>query len=168
MKSHSKKMNCKSGCFQCCEAEFSVFSGEAALIVAWFQTLNAEKRSELQDQWQAEPMSNKPKCAFLVSGACSVYEARPVICRTQGAPLCVIDEVKKTKELTACFLNFEGGEAIPKDQNSWFDLNRLTELQVIAENFFSKNNELTEKLSTLVNEEKRIPLRALNAFLSTL
>ena len=163
---NSRKMACKDGCSKCCEAEFSVFAGEASLILQWFQDLPSEQKSHLKQYW-SNPKP-KPSCAFLFSGTCTIYQARPTICRTQGAPLCVNDEIKKTKSLTACDLNFDGGGAIPKSPEDWFDLNRLTELQSIAEQFFIRSGSLPDALKPLLDQEGRVPLKSLRAFLVSL
>ena len=47
----------------------------------------------------------KSSCTFLVDGACTVYEARPVICRTYGLPSLQRNE-KSEAEISWCELNF--------------------------------------------------------------
>jgi Fe-S-cluster containining protein len=43
-------------------------------------------------------------CPFLVNHRCVIYDARPIICRTQGLPLLYMGE--EEWELSACELNF--------------------------------------------------------------
>jgi hypothetical protein len=162
---YSSQMACASGCASCCAAEFSVHPGEAALILDEFMGLEKSARQELREAWS----KNRPgTCAFLVDNRCTTYPSRPVICRTQGAPLCTSDEVSRTKRITACPLNFNGGDSIPSKPEDWFELNRLTELQSVAEHFFEKTLGIPETLRPLLDSEKRIPLRKLRDLLASL
>jgi Fe-S-cluster containining protein len=88
---------CKKGCDLCCQRKFSVSAVEAYNIASLFRQLPAAVQRAVR----------KPKasCAFLVNGACSVYEARPVICRTYGLPSLHRNE-KTEAEISWCELNF--------------------------------------------------------------
>lgn len=162
---YESEMRCASGCASCCGAEFSIHPGEAALILEEFTGLEDSVRGSLREAWTR----NRPgTCAFLVADQCTTYGSRPVICRTQGAPLCTSDEVTRTKRITACSLNFQGGESLPSNPEDWFELNRLTELQSVAEHFFEKTIGIPEALLPLLDSEKRIPLRKLRDLLTRL
>ncbi|MGZ3809289.1 MAG: YkgJ family cysteine cluster protein, partial [Bacteriovorax sp.] len=84
-------------------------------------------------------------CAFLYDDRCTIYEARPVICRTQGAPLFLQEE----NVLDYCPLNFKEGDP-PKED--WLNLDRLNTLL----SFAAKTSGL----------EKRITLKKLKQELS--
>ena len=157
----SPQMKCGSGCSQCCLAEFSIFSGEASLVIEWFTGLSDEEKRSLREKWQKEAKG----CAFLRNQLCTIYEARPIICRTQGAPLRLTKENKKEvrEEIDACPLNFTAG--IPKDRTQWLDLDRLTHLQVIAEEFSKKNGLILAEIQPFCDENGRIPLRTLQKIL---
>ncbi len=158
-------MLCASGCASCCAAEFSIHPGEAALILEHFLELEDSAQKRLRESWgQSRPGT----CAFLVDNRCTTYESRPVICRTQGAPLCTSDELARTKRITACTPNFNGGETLPSRPEDWFELNRLTELQSVAEQFFEKTLGIPEPLRPLLDSENRIPLRKLRDLLARL
>jgi len=162
---YGSQMNCGSGCASCCAAEFSIHPGEAALILEQFLELRDSARHDLKQTWgRARPGT----CAFLVDDRCTTYESRPVICRTQGAPLCTSDEMARTKRITACPLNFNQGESLPSQPEDWFELNRLTELQSVAEQFFEKTLGIPEPLRPLLDAENRIPLRMLRELLARL
>jgi uncharacterized protein len=67
-------LSCKRGCDACCVGGLSVLPVEAALIEALRTRPPAHQREGM--------------CAFLDDdGACTVYEARPVLCRTHGLAL---------------------------------------------------------------------------------
>ena len=165
---HSAQMVCASGCSKCCHAEFSVFLGEALLIYEWFKNINPSEREAIQKQWLEREQKNT--CAFLRNDRCTIYESRPVICRTQGAPLAFIENHSKkadeiVKIVDVCPLNFNEAKSIPSSPEDWFDLDRLTQLQAIAEKFIENKFSIPEILNALKNSEHRIPLRKLQQLL---
>lgn len=77
-----EKTNCKKGCSQCCMVSLSIFQVEADNIRSWFQNLSLERKSAIKSAWKKE--STPMACSFLKDDACTIYEARPLICRSQG------------------------------------------------------------------------------------
>ena len=56
--------------------------------------------------------SNQPvACPLLVEDRCSIYESRPLICRTQGLPL-LLEAEDGEAEIDFCPLNFTAPDAI--------------------------------------------------------
>lgn len=163
---NDSQMVCGSGCSKCCHAEFSIFLGEALLIYRWFQTLSEEQKNKAFADWREKP--HEKACQFLRNHQCTIYESRPIICRTQGAPLSFSAEKKGeiTKTVDCCPLNFDAGKSVPKTQKDWFDLDRLASLQVIAENYVLKNFEIPAELKAICDENERIPLRSLHLLLT--
>src|SRR5712691_5541470 len=88
---------CRKGCDLCCQRKFSISGVEAYNVAALFRQLPAGVQQAVRKQ--------KSSCTFLVDGACSVYEARPVICRTYGLPSLHRNE-KAEAEISWCELNF--------------------------------------------------------------
>lgn len=91
---HKVLSQCKSGCARCCYADLSVFEVEAQNIRNWFSILPQNEKSLLREKWsvpQKEALTfqneQQKSCVFLHDEKCSIYEARPLICRTQGLPL---------------------------------------------------------------------------------
>jgi Fe-S-cluster containining protein len=85
---------CRSGCARCCYTDISVLEVEAENVRRWFRTLRPDARRAKLRAWTAPDaraldFHDRPAraCAFLVNDACTIYEARPLICRTQGLPL---------------------------------------------------------------------------------
>jgi uncharacterized protein len=85
---------CQKGCSRCCYVDLSVFELEANNIRAWFRTLPSGQQNELIEKWN--PPANQTEnffgkivsaCPFLSNESCTIYEARPLICRTQGLPM---------------------------------------------------------------------------------
>jgi len=86
-------LSCKPGCADCC-VKFSVLPLEAAII--------AERLSG-----RVPPLTTtEGQCCFLENNLCSIYNIRPIICRTQGLPIGYIDEERGAIEVSCCPLNF--------------------------------------------------------------
>ena len=139
---YSSEMRCGLGCSRCCVANLSVFPVEAQVIEDWYFALEPETRQELRNLWTSDvkvSVRNSPStCTFLVENACTIYEVRPAVCRTQGLPLKVasddglVDTDEEKFELSLCELNFPDENKIP-NPTEWLDLERLNTLLVIAQ-----------------------------------
>ena len=93
---HSKQMQCKKGCDMCC-MEYSI------LPIEFYSILNDLKESKLTPETSAEAKDDE--CIFLKNHVCTIYNQRPIICRTHGLPLLFMNENNEW-ELSACELNF--------------------------------------------------------------
>ncbi len=96
---HSSNMACKKGCDKCC-LNFDVFPIEFDYIKQQLEALYPDVLS------QSAPNEMGEKCFFLKDHQCSIYEARPIICRTHGYPLLYMNEEGDQWELSHCELNF--------------------------------------------------------------
>ena len=85
---------CKAGCAYCCSVQVQVLAPEILHVLDYLRrTRTKSQLAELEGQVAAlddrihglssteRAKSNVP-CALLVDGNCSVYEARPIICRS--------------------------------------------------------------------------------------
>jgi Fe-S-cluster containining protein len=134
------QMQCRRGCSMCCSQMFSISSLEAAVIAEAVAALPDAAREQLQARASryldeatragvvetagAEPsVSPRPgvrlPCPALEDDACTLYGARPIICRKWGIP---VFDPSKPDRLHACELNFRAGDAI--------DAGELVERQV--------------------------------------
>jgi Fe-S-cluster containining protein len=89
-------IHCSKGCTSCCISELTVCSIEAHYMkmAVPHKTLNASN-------------ANESSCIFLTDSECSIYEYRPIVCRTQGLPLLYEGEKdNQEKELSVCEKNF--------------------------------------------------------------
>ena len=93
---HHKHMKCKKGCDLCC-IDFSIFPIEYHFILNEIEKQIA--KPELNENL------NGITCAFLKNHACSIYNHRPIMCRTHGFPLIYANDDNEY-ELSACELNF--------------------------------------------------------------
>jgi Fe-S-cluster containining protein len=99
---------CRAGCDSCCHQRFSVFEVEAAPIreaLAQLARTDPELRRRVRERGRDEQLR---ACALLVDGRCTVYEQRPLICRSHGLPIAVreSDEPGSALRLDHCPLNF--------------------------------------------------------------
>ncbi len=78
---YGEYISCIKGCDQCCILE-SVFPIDA------FAIYNAVESGEIDNETLNFDETPR-KCVFLNDGLCSIYSARPVICRTHGYPVLV-------------------------------------------------------------------------------
>ena len=128
-------LQCRRGCTACCSQLFDITLLEAAYISRHLRTLPLEKQAELRRRAEAyRPQRQKllagrarerwaqqvegrlpleglrlPCPALDPDGACSIYEARPLVCRKFGMPLY---NPRRPGVLGACELNFSTGEQI--------------------------------------------------------
>lgn len=137
-------MKCSQGCSTCCIDELSIFSWEAAIITDWFYDLDPQEKAKWKKS-QAMParpvgQSQENACAFLHEGACTIYEARPSLCRTQGMAMQYLDDQKKVKR-DWCPLNFtEGSQCGPPSPEDDLNLENLNKMLAQAQIIYDKGN----------------------------
>jgi len=100
-KMHVTVISCGPGCASCC-LPFSVLPIEAACVQEAIDALSPADHNTLRHNLSKDTEG----CPLLINDLCSIYAARPVICRTQGLPLAYVDEELETIEVSACPLNF--------------------------------------------------------------
>lgn len=115
----NKQLQCGPGCDGCC-MPFSVLPIEAAMIAEVVIT----RRVCVESCGEG--------CRLLNDGLCTIYEMRPVICRTQGLPLAYVDEEAGTIEVSACPLNFPDEYPLSHEELFYMDSfnGRLAQLNV--------------------------------------
>ncbi len=130
---YGDKIQCRKGCSKCCSQIFKITLIDAYIIQDHIRALPRERREELQQKARdyltnlpltggekehtagmfAEGVSvvteEVPCPALGTEGECTIYEARPVICRRFGMP---IYDYKNPQNVHACELNFADGDEI--------------------------------------------------------
>lgn len=128
---HGARIQCRSGCSDCCGQVFQITEPEAARISLHVKTMPESEQQELAaraapylhqraglfdgaETWEsAMPVGARLPCPALgTQGQCRIYEARPIICRKFGVP--VLNPRRGT--VTACELNFKAGDPIEDGQ----------------------------------------------------
>ncbi len=112
---YSRHLACRAGCAGCCHHHLSVFAVEAEEARAAVEALPAPIRARVEEQAreviEREDRGEPVACPLLVDDRCSIYESRPLICRTQGLPL-LIEADDGEREVDFCPLNFTGTGAV--------------------------------------------------------
>lgn len=129
---YGEKIQCKKGCSKCCSQIFRITPYDGWIISEHVKTLPETRKNELKQKaleyvetlpqtkgeyQQGEEvlvqnpsdLSGIPCPALGTEGECTIYEARPVICRRFGMP---IYDYKNPANAHACELNFKDGEEI--------------------------------------------------------
>lgn len=113
-------MRCGAGCSDCCGHHLTVSLVEAESIARTLATRDAGTRARLATRAAGLPEGEGPCPALEEDGRCAVYEGRPLVCRSHGAPmyvgsasLPVLADVLKEAEgegegavIKCCHLNF--------------------------------------------------------------
>lgn len=92
-----------------------MFAVEAATLREAIEALPKETRPVIERQAreviECEAGNQPVACPLLVKDRCSIYESRPLICRTQGLPL-LLEAEDGAQEVDFCPLNFTAPDAI--------------------------------------------------------
>ncbi|MEP7337508.1 MAG: YkgJ family cysteine cluster protein [Acidobacteriota bacterium] len=112
---YARHLACRAGCSGCCHHHLSVFAVEAAAVREAIEALPKETGAAIEQQAREvieREAGNQPvACPLLVEDRCSIYESRPLICRTQGLPL-LLEAEDGEAEIDFCPLNFTAPDAI--------------------------------------------------------
>ncbi len=132
---HNSDMKCGVGCDSCCQTSRSVLPVEGSFILKALRRLDGDFRGKLSGFAQ----DNLNVCPLLLGGVCSIYESRPVICRTHGLPLLV--DTGEEIGVDYCRSNFaERDHAEPFDGPEVLDTLELNaDLRRINEKFIGSN-----------------------------
>ena len=113
---------CRLGCDGCCR-HLSLFPVEAAALAA-------EIRERTREAAEDGP------CPLLKDGACLLYGARPLICRTHGLPL--LGRRDGERFIDYCPENFKGMESLPA--SAIIDLETLNATLAAVNRLFVKES----------------------------
>lgn len=126
---YAAHLTCRAGCSSCCHHHLSVFNVEAANLHKAVAALAEETRARVARQARVvkarQAAGEAVACPLLVDDRCSIYEARPLICRTQGLPL-LIEAEDGAPEVDFCPLNFVTSGAVDDlDEDNLVPLNAI-------------------------------------------
>jgi Fe-S-cluster containining protein len=150
---HRNRFACQAGCYGCCKSQLSVFSVEARYIEAW---LNAHPEAVRKIEERSAMLNDPDFCNFLdKEGGCTIYEARPVICRSHGLPVALGDGEPEqsvlTKQRDVCPLNFKGVDLDSLDDRDVMSLEHVnTLLSLINRAFDGSHGDERVRLDRLI------------------
>ena len=133
---HSAHIACAKGCAgNCCRIHLSVYPVEALSLAMALQQLAPDIQDRIQHK--ARLTNSFGPCPLLEGGACLMYDARAVICRTHGLPL--LSEYRGHRSVGFCGKNFKHLSPIPEEDI--INLTRLNKtLAEINQRFVSEVN----------------------------
>lgn len=145
---YASHLTCRAGCSGCCHHHLSVFSVEAAHVRRAVAALPAETRARVAQQARLvnarEAAGAAVACPLLVDDRCSIYEARPLICRTQGLPLLIAAE-DGAQEVDFCPLNFVAPGAVDDlDEDNLAPLDALNWQLAVINLQYERANEIAD------------------------
>lgn len=128
-----ESLACRKGCDGCCRLRRTAFAVEIAAIRHHVSTLDDERQAALRARVASPAVQAAERCVFLdADGACAVYAARPIICRTHGPAV-----TSAESGVVWCELNFAG---VPDAQvpqvappGSVLDLDRINALLTVVD-----------------------------------
>jgi hypothetical protein len=150
----SADLACRPGCHDCCRVELDLLPVEAARVAQHLRSLDEASRQAIRARAGAIGA-----CVMLdAEGVCSIYPARPIVCRTEGHaldhPSGLIPEdairARAHGDVTWCPLNYV--EAMPGPD----DVLTVERLETLL---FVVNRRFAAQAGT--DPEKRTPLRDL-------
>jgi len=126
---YSNHLVCRAGCSGCCHHHLSVFAVEAQEARTAIESLPDPIRDRVEEQAREvikrEAQGSPVSCPLLIDDRCSIYQSRPLICRTQGLPL-LIEAEDGEQEVDFCPLNFtEAGAVDDLDEDHLAPLDAL-------------------------------------------
>ncbi|MCK3684851.1 YkgJ family cysteine cluster protein [Maribellus sp. YY47] len=133
-KEHKNHLMCKAGCDLCC-MDYSIFP------VEFYHIRNRLKESNYLHT--VPPTNDEESCVFLKDHQCTIYEERPIICRTHGLPLLFQNE-DGDWVLSACELNFTD-----------FDMDEFTDKNTFPQDKFNSQLFMLNKEFISNFEEKK-------------
>lgn len=122
-------ITCHAGCSSCC-LPISVFPVEAAAMIEAAGRLPLAELQQLKQylvQWVAGDV-----CPLLADGRCLLYQARPIICRTHGLPILLVED--GGRRVDVCPRNCQGLDHLPGE--AVLDLERLNTMLVAVNTLY--------------------------------
>lgn len=101
------EIHCRKGCDSCCR-HFSIFWVEAVNLARAARRLPQQKLLALRRK--AQSLGEQDSCPLLEDGACLLYDARPIICRSHGLP--ILTRFQENHVIDFCPRNFTKTDSI--------------------------------------------------------
>lgn len=130
---HPEHLSCDRGCYDCCDVRLTITGVEAAAVRGAWLALPQERRDEVRATWREDATA----CAALDrQGRCAVYEGRPLVCRSHGVPVRMIERADGKRGLPVldvCFRNFTDGGPEAADADCVLDQTTLSAMLLLVD-----------------------------------
>lgn len=125
-----ESLACRRGCDACCR-HLTLFRVEGAALARALESLPTAQAEAVRER--ARRASAEGPCPLLEEGACLLYAARPLICRTHGLPL--LTGAEGERRIDFCPENFRGVDSLPS--SAVIDLERLNTALAVVERLYA-------------------------------
>lgn len=133
---HGDRMKCAPGCDGCCRVQLTVTAVEADALTGHLATLDPVARAALRERAMRPRVD---RCAALDDdGRCGVFAARPLVCRSHGAPI-RLREPGRLPVVTSCALNFSDGGPASADSDCVLDQQTLSTMLAAVDAAFARD-----------------------------
>ncbi|HEY5952329.1 MAG TPA: YkgJ family cysteine cluster protein [Kofleriaceae bacterium] len=120
---HGEDIKCGTGCHHCCHVRLSVTQVEADAIRAEVASWPNERKDQLTANAAFAPPG---RCSALDEGGrCLIYQVRPIVCRSHGAPIRMRNE-NSLPVVQACVENFTTAGPAAADPDCIIDQTTLS------------------------------------------
>lgn len=127
---HDRDMKCNTGCSHCCHVRLSITGVEAEAIRDAIATWPAQRTAALTENVRTGPPD---RCAALdPDGRCLVYEVRPIVCRSHGAPIRLRD-ARSLPVVQSCPDNFTARGPAAADADCIIDQETLSAMTLAVD-----------------------------------
>jgi len=153
---YPSEFQCKNGCHECCKPKLTVNYLEKTAIKDFLELY--PKRIELLRNLKKKNPHKGKRCEFLdEQGSCIIYETRPIVCRSHGAPLQFADPENTNKDKAlrfrdVCPLNFISTPIDKLTPTDVLNLDTIHTLMVLLLKHIIKNPTIAEERTPLVLE----------------
>jgi len=141
---------CAEACHDCCAPGLSVTTIEGEAIAAFVERATPAERARVRD---ALARGSRDRCAALdARGACTIYEARPIVCRSHGLPLRLTSPGRRLPVVDACPKNFVGRALDGIDRACVLDQATLSTMLAAIDAAFADANAIERGLRASLSE----------------
>lgn len=139
---YEQSMRCARGCYTCCAPHLTVSPIEQAAIRAHFDA-HPDALAKARAVERQDPHAGG-HCTFLdEKGHCSIYEARPIVCRSHGVPLKVKIEIPRKKEtVSVCPFNLEDEDILNLPASDYISLDTLNTILALINRQWDADGKL--------------------------
>ncbi len=170
-----KGLACEKGCTYCCYGwQVKLTFAELFLFLKALNKLDNSKKKEIAQKLEKfkEGYDENTPCPFLITNLCSVYEARPFVCRTYSSYDKKLCEEKTTFEFPSFIEDIIRDIIIPMEDSITEEFKVLFKTKTSIKNVkFDKKNEVFYvnifdfvKIYTIDNEYRLEPLKLYKKF----
>lgn len=160
---HGDQMACNTGCSQCCHVRLTVTGVEAQAIRDEIATWPADRRAALAANVAA---AAPDRCVALdPGGRCLIYGARPLVCRSHGAPIKIrsyksprLERQGKEpglKVYSTCGLNFTAGAIRSVDPDCVLDQETVSTMLIAVDRDAGNDGSRTDLADVIAGSPTR-------------